>query len=152
MTRLDRLDILQIARERFGFHGDGGCCGAAALAINEVLFDNEAEIVMAINQSILDKEEDFVGHMGVLDQDGVIWDFRTVYVGAEGIDDFREWGMVGPDDPRYDLTEDEAENAKVYLLDSLDEAREIVGNAKCPHDNLASILRAAMKVHFGGKA
>jgi hypothetical protein len=152
LSRLDRLDILQIARDQFGFHGDGGCCGAAALAINEVLFGNEAEIVMALNQSILDDDEDFVGHVGVLDKEGVIWDFRMVYVGAEGIEDFRAWGMVGPDDPSYDLTEEEAENAEIYLFDSLDEAREAIGKTtRCPcGTELADVLRTATAYHFRG--
>ena len=60
--------------------------------------------------------------------------------------------MVGPDDPRYDLTEDEAENAEVYIFDSLDEARETIGSTtRCPcGTDLADILRTAVAFHFGG--
>jgi hypothetical protein len=152
MTRLDRLDILQIARERFGFHGTGGCCGPAALAINEVLFDNEGQIVMALNNTLLRRDEHFIGHVGVLDTDNVIWDSEAVYVGTEGFEDFKDWGMIAPDDPSYGVTEEEAQDAEVYICDTLDEAREIIGSTKCPHANLTTVLRAAMKVHFGGKA
>jgi hypothetical protein len=146
----DRNNILQLAQEQFRFHGDGGCCGAAALAINEVLFDNKAEIVMAVNQVLLDRDRSFVGHVGVLDKKGTIWDFRTTYTGAEGQDDFMEWGMVGPDNPDYNLTEQEAESAEIYVFDSLEEAQEVVcKSAICPHGvDLASILRTAMAYYF----
>ena len=152
MTRLDHLDILQIARDKLGFHGTGGCCGNAALAINEVLFDNQGKIVMALNNTLLQRDEDFVGHVGVLDEDGVIWDADTVYVGKEGFEDFRDWGMVGPDDPEYGVTEEEAQDAEVYIFDDLSEAKNVItGGTKCPHVDLATILRTATKIHLKGK-
>lgn len=151
MNRLDRLDILQIAREQFGFHGTGGCCGSAALAINEVLFDNEGKIVIALNNTLLRRDEHFIGHVGVLDADGVIWDAETVYVGAEGFDDFKDCGMIAPDDPSYGVTEEEAEDADVYVFDTLAEAQQAIGTAKCRHKtDMVDILRTAKAFHFGG--
>ena len=115
MTNLDRLDILQIAKG-LGFHGTGGCCGSAALAINEVLFGNQGQIVMALNNTILRRDEDFVGHVGVMDEDDVIWDSETVYVGREGIEDFMEWGMVDPEDPDYNVTEEQASSVDIFVV------------------------------------
>jgi hypothetical protein len=148
MTNLDRLDILAIAK-RLGFHGINGCCGSAALAINEVLFDNKGQIVMAANSTILHRNEDFVGHVGVMDEEGVIWDSETVYVGKEGIEDFIGWAVVDPKDDRYNLVECEASNVDIFVLNSMEEARNTI-NA-CPHADLVEILRTAKKTHFSDR-
>jgi hypothetical protein len=149
MTNLDRLDILALAAE-MGFHGTEGCCGSAALAINEVLFDNKGQIVMALNKAILRRDNDFLGHVGVLDNSGTIWDSDTVYIGKEGVEDFMEWGMLAPDDPNQGITKEEADDVDVFILKSLDEAVDIIGGTTCKHGDLAIILRTAMDTHFAG--
>lgn len=145
MTNLDRLDILQIAKG-LGFHGTKGCCGSAALAINEVLFDNKGQIVMALNSTLLHRDEDFVGHAGVIDEDDVIWDSETVYVGKEGVEDFIEWAVVDPEDDRYNLVGYEASNVDIFVLSNMKQARSTI-NA-CPHADLLKILRTARNIHF----
>jgi hypothetical protein len=106
---------------------------------------------MAINNTLLRREGDFVGHVGVLDADGVIWDAEAVYVGTEGFEDFRDWGMVAPDDPKYGVTDDEAQDAEVYIFDSLAEAQEVIGTTTCPCDmDMVGVLRTAKALHLGG--
>ena len=144
MTNLERLDILALAAEK-GFHGTEECCGSAAIAINAVLFDGKGRIIMAINNSLLQRDQDFVGHVGVVDENGTIWDSKTVYVGREGVEDFLEWGILGEE---YDVTANEAFDVKLFFIDSMEEAREIID--ACPHDDLEEILRTAKKTYLEG--
>ena len=146
MTNLDRLDILTIARG-LGFHGTNGCCGSAALAINTVLFNGKGRIVMALNNSILQRDEDFVGHVGVVDKNGTIWDSETVYVGREGVEDFLEWAIL---DEEYEVTANEAFDVRLFFMDDMEEARKTI-NA-CPHADLEQILRTAKRLHQSGKS
>jgi hypothetical protein len=62
-----------------------------------------------------------VGHVGVRDRNGVVWDGEGAYEG-DAIEEFLAWGAVDPGDPDYGL-DDEAQALDVVLLDGPDALR-----------------------------
>lgn len=113
MTDDKRLEILSLAAD-IGFDGSGGNCGAAAIAINDVLFKGRGSFLAAVNKTLFD-EGHIAGHIAVLYND-IVWDYEGTYEGDEGIEDFRSWGMVDPDDPSYNISPIEAEQAIIVPL------------------------------------
>lgn len=79
--------------------GFGGNCGAAALAINEILFKNEGQLVGAFNAAFLKKNSP-IGHIAVL-HDGIFWDADAKPKPWEEIE---SWGMLDPEDPDHKAT------------------------------------------------
>lgn len=109
--------ILAKARQ-LGLRGAGGFCGAAAVAINNALFDGQGNIVAAANEAMLNRGR-LVGHVAVQVGDAY-WDYEGAYKGSEGEEDFLAWGMLDPDDPSHGLTEKEAEEVVLVVLDTED--------------------------------
>ncbi len=119
LTDEERLDALGLAAED-GMVSFSGGCGAVALAMREVLFDGEAEVVAAVNRHLW-RQGWPVGHVGVRDRNGVVWDGEGTYEG-DAIEEFLAWGAVDPGDPDYEL-DDEAQAFDVVLLDGPDALR-----------------------------
>jgi hypothetical protein len=143
LTKKDRLAILAEAYD-LGLRGHGGECGAAAMAMNEVLFGGKGKYVAALNMKIL-RDGFVVGHIGVL-HDGIIWDVDGTFEDDEGFEDFLEWGMVGPED--YGLTDDEAQDAKILYPTKGEMLASLPPGQKEKVRRYASILRAAAE-HLG---
>ena len=140
LTDEERLDILGIAADE-GMVSFSGGCGAVAVAMREVLFDGEAEVVAAVNRHLWAQDWP-VGHVGVRDGNGAIWDGEGTYEG-DAIEEFLAWGAVDPGDPDYGLN-DEAQALDVVLLDGPDalraaQAMPCPASAPDPH----KLLRAA---------
>lgn len=147
LTDNDRQVILGLANT-IGFHGTGGCCGAAALAINKLLFNDEGQILIAANKALFERDRRLVGHVGVLDENGVIWDAEQCYEGEEGIDDFIEWGMIDPEDPEYQVTEEESEKVELIELSNKDARKQF---EPCPHGDQESILKKAIAIFLSSQ-
>jgi hypothetical protein len=146
MTDDDRLEILAEAQKRglYGFHGE---CGEVALAINELLFDGEAEIVAAVNVPLYRREDRLVGHVGVrpfgFGDDIRIWDAEGVYEGEEGYDEFMAKGMLDPEDPDYEFENpEEAFDAEIITLTEEEVRRQLPW---CGPYDPRKVLRAAKR-------
>lgn len=110
-------DHVQAVLNRAGLYGFGGECAEAAIAINDVLFNEEGVLVAAVNKWIFENEGRAVGHVAVQWGDGY-WD-------AEGKKDWEEiesWGMVDELDSDFDLGDNPEENA--YSVEKITLSRE----------------------------
>jgi len=96
-------DILERA-ERMGFKGAGGQCAGAAMAMNAVLFSDQAKLIATVNKHLWENENRMVGHVALETPDGAIWDAE----GEMEMDDFVEWAMLDIEDPDYNLPNEEA--------------------------------------------
>lgn len=96
-------DILYLIGEakKEGLDGFGGECGAAAIAINNALFEGKGKLVGAFNKAFYEKGM-WIGHVAVslehpvhgnyyLDGDAQVKDVSLI----------DSWGMLDPDDPDY---------------------------------------------------
>lgn len=72
--------------------GFGGECGEAAQAINEVFFDGEGSLVLAVNKHAKSKGGPFIGHVACRGPDGCLWDCD----GRIKKEDLRGWAMLDP--------------------------------------------------------
>ena len=108
LTKEERLAVLAEAYDR-GLRGHSGECGAAAIAMNEVLFDSKGKYVAALNMKLL-RDGFVVGHIGTL-HDGIIWDVEGTFEDEDGFEDFLEWGIVDPEE--YGLSESDAMDAQM---------------------------------------
>lgn len=92
-------DILTAAREA-GAQGFGGRCGAAALAIQAVLFADQEDVAIAgaLNAPLWERHQYAIGHVGVEDHEGWVWDLDAY---PKGSDDIEHWGMLDEEDPDY---------------------------------------------------
>lgn len=96
--------ILHQAVKEEGVIGWAGMCGCFAVAVNEVLFDNQATYVVACNQALYAMKDFLVGHVVV--SYTFPGDTTPTYVDAwMGLDaeleDIKAWGMVDHTDPDY---------------------------------------------------
>jgi hypothetical protein len=146
MTPDQIATILTHAKEN-GLNGFGGASGAAAVAINRVLFDGKAELVGAFNEALWGKGEP-LGHVAVI-HDEIVWD-------ADGrpkdIEDLESFGMLAPDDEDYQKMaaelgiawdEEVANTAVVVTYD--EEAEVLEWFDPSGLEEMEAILRAAMK-------
>jgi hypothetical protein len=137
VTKEQRLAVLAEAR----IHGMGGYCGEAAIAINKILFDGKGELVAALNGPLYYDKGIIVGHVGVL-FDGDIWDAEGTFEGEDGVEEFRSWGMVDPEDPDYRLSPEDAADAEVLAMS----AQEIrLALDVCPAEDYEAKLLAARR-------
>lgn len=140
LTDEERLDILGLAADE-GMVSFSGGCGAVALAMREVLFDGQTEIVAAVNRHLWAQDWP-VGHVGVRDGNGAIWDGEGTYEG-DAIEEFLAWGAVDPGDPDYGLSNEE----QAYSVDLLEgaEALRVAQAMPCPASapDPYTLLRAA---------
>lgn len=136
MTDEDRLEILGHAVDA-GLAFGGGACGEVAIAINDVLFDGKGTLVAVANKALLDQGR-FVGHVGVRDKRGVVWDSEGTYDNADALEEFKAWGMVDARD--HDLTDEEAH--EVVMFDTMPNAvRRLL--PKCSRTKYRELLRQA---------
>ena len=146
LTDEERLDILGLAADE-GMVSFSGGCGAVALAMREVLFDGQAEVVAAVNRHLWAQDWP-VGHVGVRDGNGAIWDGEGTYEG-DAVEEFLAWGVLDFSDPDYGLSSEE--HAEEVLLlegkDALVAAEQMPCPARAP--NPARVLRAARAVVEG---
>ena len=146
-----RLEILAVAKD-LGLTFGGGLCGKVALAIRDVLFDESTQILAVANKSLWDSGR-FVGHVGVLEEDGTVWDSSGSYFG-EGMEDFRSWGMLDPYDSDYwgdaaasDQEADETVYIKGVTPEWLESNLPCKIGAKSPHE----IIQEAKNIVQGEK-
>lgn len=98
MNKVDLDDIAEWIGEarRAGLEGFAGKCLSAAVALNRVIFEGQAEFVVAANRAFLEHGH-FFGHVA-LRANGIHWD-------ADGrpkpLEDIESWGMLDADDPDY---------------------------------------------------
>jgi hypothetical protein len=136
-----RLRVLGEAL-RLGLPRGGGACGAVAVAINDLLFGGTGTFVGAFNSRLWHSfDHYFIGHIGVRDAHGSIWDAEGAFDDEDDMEEFRAWGMIGPnEDPWY--LDDEAAGDAVIDVIGLDTIRRL----DCPPGlDAHAILRAAIK-------
>lgn len=127
LTDEERLDILGLAADE-GMVSFSGGCGAVALAMREVLFDGQAEVVAAVNRHLW-RQGRAVGHVGVRDLGGTIWDGEGTYEG-DAVEEFLAWGMLDFSDPDHELSSEE--QAEEVLLLEGEEALAAAQQMPCP--------------------
>ncbi len=127
------IDHVQKVLARAKIYGFGGECAEAAIAINDVLFNEEGRLVAAINKWLWDKEKRIVGHVAVQVGDDY-WDSN----GKKSWEEIESWGMLDENDPDYNLGDSPEENAfaveKIYP--SSDDLIEMFGGC-----NLSAFVR-----------
>lgn len=96
------------------FQGFSGNCGAAALAINEILFKNSGKLVGAFNSAFLKKGKP-KGHIAVLYENN-FWDSDGK---PKSWEDIEAWGMLDPNDPNHKI---EAEKLGISWTDKTAES------------------------------
>ena len=143
LTDDQRLDVLGEALDR-GAQGWGGMCGAAARAMNRVLFDGKGTLVAAVNQHLWKRGRP-VGHIGIRHR-GIVWDLEGTYEG-DAIEEFLAWGMLDPEDADYDLPNEQAAE-QVILLAGKD-AEHAADAMGCPRVDPEAVLIEARKAVLG---
>lgn len=130
------IAVLRRAREA-KLRGFGGECAEVAIAINDVLFNDEGILVAAVNKWLWENEGRMVGHVAV--------EWNRSYWDAEGKkewENIESWGMLDPEDPDYDFgTEDselkvERANEVERVAPSKEELVEYFGGC-----NLSDLIR-----------
>lgn len=105
-TPLDEFEIntehVQKVLDRAGLYGFGGECAEAAIAINDVLFNEEGKLVAAVNKWLWENEGRAVGHIAV-EWNGEYWDAK----GKKDWVEIESWGMVDESEFDSDLEEEE---------------------------------------------
>lgn len=131
--------------KRAGLYGFGGKCAEAAIAINDVLFNNEGRLVAAANKWLWENEGRFVGHVAV-EWNGSYWDTD----GKKNWDHIESSAMLDPRDLDYNFgTEDEEEKEERASIVSTiyptkEELIEMFGG--CNLNSLIRSLEAADKM------
>lgn len=97
------IAVLRRAREA-KFRGFGGECAEVAIAINDVLFNDEGILVAAVNKWLWENEGRMVGHVAV-EWNGAYWDAE----GKKEWENIESWGMLDPEDPDYDFGTEDSE-------------------------------------------
>lgn len=92
--------------------GWGGKCGAAAIQINQEVFNNQGRLVVAANKYMWQKFYSLIGHVAV-EYNGVYWDADAKPKSWEEIE---SWGMI--DDTEFENSE--------YYSGNLDDAYEVI--------------------------
>lgn len=104
-------------------NGFGGDCPAAALEINNRLFDGEGEYIVAANKFWFNKHNRVIGHVAVKFLDRY-WDAS----GETTLDHLEAWGMLDEQDPDYsddpEWTPEDAYEVELLGVNE-DELREI---------------------------
>jgi len=91
----DIAAVIKLAKD-FGFKGFMGDCGQAALAINNILFKNEGNILGAFNKKFFEQGHPF-GHIAV-EFKGKFWDTDGY---SKKIEEIESWGMLDEKDSYY---------------------------------------------------
>lgn len=106
------IAVLRRAREA-KLSGFGGECAEAAIAINDVLFNDEGILVAAVNKWLWENEGRMVGHVAV-EWNGDYWDAE----GKKEWENIESWGMLDESDEDYNFGDDPEQNAnkveKIY--------------------------------------
>lgn len=112
-TIVDRIRSLRL-------HGYGGACGAAAIEINEQVFDGRGRYVAGVNDFWLNRGRG-VGHVAVL--------YGGRYYDSSGIvskGDLLDYGMLPEDDPRFQHPRMTAKDFEASVLVELDDAEDVL--------------------------
>ena len=108
-TEEHAIKVLKRAKLK-GFFGK---CAEAAIAINDVLFDDEGILVAAVNKWLWENEGRMVGHVAV-EWKGSYWDAE----GKKEWERIESWGMLDDSDEDYDFGDNPEQNAtdveKIY--------------------------------------
>lgn len=127
------IAVLRRAREA-KLRGFGGECAEAAIAINDVLFNDEGILVAAVNKWLWENEGRMVGHVAV-EWNGAYWDAE----GKKEWEDIESWGMLDESDEDYNFGNNPEQNAneveKIYP--SKEELLKYFGGC-----DLSSLVRA----------
>lgn len=144
------LAALKLANDR-GMHGFSGDCGAAAIAINRVLFDGKAEIVAALNMEFASRGR-WIGHVAVrLDHPTLGLIYLDADAKVKPADQVENWGMLDAEDP--DHIEAAAEAGITWTDEAAEAVTMRVVNEDEIHthlptddlDRLETLLRAAFE-------
>jgi hypothetical protein len=92
LTNEEIAEILAMACDH-GLKGFGGHCGAAAIAINRVLFEGRGRFIIAVNDALWTARKHFAGHV-VISFNGFYWDSDAKPKTLHDIDD---WGDLSED-------------------------------------------------------
>lgn len=150
LTDQDRLDILGRALDA-GLSTHGGDCGAMALAINHHLFGGQGKLVAAVNDHLW-KRGHFVGHVGVQDAHGSIWDGEGTFDGKSGREQFRAWGSVDHRDSDYHpITENQAHSARIRLVTEQQIRQMLPSDNSHHHEILGSLTASHLKAKVASK-
>tara|TARA_B100001564_G_C20661209_1_gene681609 strand:- start:2110 stop:2571 length:462 start_codon:yes stop_codon:yes gene_type:complete len=84
------MQKIETAIKSAQLEGHSGYCGAAAIAINRIIFEGQGTIVGITNKEYFEYEEPlFNGHIAVLDTFGEYWDWKGRMTEEEFTD---RWG------------------------------------------------------------
>ena len=125
-------------------NGFGGDCAAAAIEINNRLFDGEGEYIVAANKFWFNKHNRVLGHVAVKFLDRY-WDAS----GETTLDHLEAWGMLDEQDPDYsddpEWTPEDAYEVELFGMNE-DELREIFDME--PIQSLKECIRALIQEEF----
>lgn len=98
----------------------------------------------AVNRYLWKKRGEVHGHVGVRDSRGAIWDAEGTYDGEDGLEGFKSWGMLDPDDPDYEWPNTpkgrDEYPYEVILLEGK-EAEKAANQLPCPAEDPRVLLR-----------
>lgn len=142
----ETINHAEAALEKASLYGFGGKCAEAAIAINDVLFNEEGRLVAAVNKWLWEEEGRMVGHVAV-EWKGSYWDSE----GRKEWERIESWGMLDEHDEDYDFGDNPEQNAtdveKIYP--SKEKLLEYFGG--CDLSSLVRALEVADKeVREGG--
>jgi len=142
----ETINHAEAVLEKAGLYGFGGKCAEAAIAINDVLFNEEGRLVAAVNRWLWEKEGRMVGHVAV-EWNGAYWDAE----GKKEWENIESWGMLDERDEDYDFGDNPEQNATDVekLYPPKEELLEYFGG--CDLSSLVRALEVAdKKVRDGG--
>ena len=126
------FDHIDRVLERAKVYGFGGECGAAAVAINRVLFGGKGTLIAFLNKFLLEEEGEMFGHVAVKWEDSY-WDSE----GEKQREMMEAWGMLDENDSNYNFTSEE--DAYEVIEQILSESEALESFRGC---NLESMIEA----------
>lgn len=143
---LENIDMAGIGKQikALKLNGFGGDCPAAAIEINDRLFDGEGEYIVAANKFWFNKHHRVIGHVAVKFLDRY-WDAS----GETTLDHLESWGMLDEQDPDYsddpEWTPEDAYEVELLGMNE-DELREIFDME--PKQSLKECIKALVQEEF----
>ena len=134
------FDHIDRVLEKAKIYGFGGECGAAAVAINRVLFGEKGTLIAFLNKFLFEEEGEMFGHVAVK------WEDSYWYSDGEKQKEVMEaWAMLDENDYKFPSEEDAYQVIEVPLsedevlesfsgcnlesmIDALNEARQDIEN------------------------
>ena len=124
--------------DRAKIYGFGGECGAAAVAINRVLFGGKGTLIAFLNKFLLEEEGEMFGHVAVKWEDSY-WDSE----GEKQKEVMEAWGMLDENDSNYNFTSEE--DAYEVIEQVLSEAEVLESFRGCSLESMINALSEAKR-------